>query len=101
MRVASSINFDSRLAMIYMNEQNKYGSALSRIYDMPDKDQYQTNVGNVYHCDTVTSIVENGLWGVEVVSSMTKRNGIIIYKVPRLSKNYTFCYESEDININI
>ena len=95
------LNFDSRLALIYMNEQNKYGSALSRIYDMPDKDQYQTNSGNVYHCDTVTSIVENGLWGVEVVSSMTKRNGIVIYKVPKLSKNYTFCYESEDININI
>jgi len=55
----------------------------------------------MYRCDAVTHMVENGLWGKETISAGSKRNGVIIYKVTKVSENYTFCYHSEDISVTI
>lgn len=93
--------FNSDFAVLYLNKPTKYGSALSRMYTLSEKDEYKGDLTNMYGCDAVTNMVENGLWGCETIRASSKINGVVIYKVSKSSENYTFCYEHEDINIKI
>lgn len=95
------VTFHSDFAVLYLNQQNRYGSALSRMYSLSEKEEYAEDSDNMYRCDAITNMVENGLWGRETISAGSKRNGVIIYKVAKSSENFTFCYQSDDINITI
>jgi len=98
---ATPVIFNSEFAVLYLNQPNKYGSALSRMYSLSENEDHTRDLTNMYRCDAVTSMVENGLWGRETISALSKRNGIVVYKVSKVSENYTFFYESEEISINI
>lgn len=93
--------FNSDFAVLYLNQPNRYGRALSGMYYLSEKEEYAAESTNICRCDAVTDMVENGLWGRESISAGKKINGVVIYKVPKSSENYTFCYESEEISINI
>ncbi len=93
--------FNSEFAVLYVNRLNKYGTVLSRMYSLCENEDHTRDLTNMYRCDAVTSMVENGLWGRETISALSKRNGIVVYKVSKVSENYTFFYESEEISINI
>jgi hypothetical protein len=95
-----SLPFYTYATVIYRENPNKYGQALSKIYAKESQNRSSREEDIVYF-DRVTKDIDNGFQDEEIIPAHSTKRGFIVYKISQDRQNYMFMYEHDHIDITI
>jgi capsular exopolysaccharide synthesis family protein len=104
-----SYTFNPDLAVIYIDEQNKYDRAIASLVEIPgiadegnSKLEEEEVVAAIYQYNPmITGKIEEGIVGEEVIAMKSVKRGFLVYTAPMEIDKYTFSYYSDDIKMTI